>query len=546
MLVATLLILQAFLISYYVGYIGLSRFQYVVISKTDSVKVHVSLYQLIGLALLAFISSLLHLFYPINSSILYIISLSVLLPNLIMQPKILNEATHHLFEDIKSHKLTYLITFTIGVISICSRPGTGDIADYHLQALKWAEQYRNIIGLGNFNRPLANNNWWFNIQALFGNTNHSIYILNAFVFMLVFTFLINNESENKMLKMFGFVLAGFVAVSSKTAFVGSVTPDYAITNLIFICSYLYLSYNFNKDKIYLHLIILLSLFAITIKLNSILLLGLALLSFLELIKTEKAKKYWIFYSVISALSICLWLIGNVLVSGWLCYPVSGLDLFHFDWKMPKEVLDMERFSIKQWGKVPFQDIQVTAKMSLNEWLPLWVEKLDVFNKGLLGISVLTTLTFISALVYTKEKQKTILNLAIISLVGVAFCFSNGPHVRYAYGYIVVLLALGLAYLLNEKINLKNKWMITAMLVIASIGVVPKILAMKNEGSLSSSMLYPKAYPIFELDTIQSKGNTLFISKQNSTCWTSFPCSYYMLENCQLRTNNLEEGFRIKK
>ena len=131
-------------------------------------------------------------------------------------------------------------------------------------------------------------------------------------------------------------------------------------------------------------------------------------------------------------------------------------------------------------------------------------------------------------------------------MGIAFCFSNGPHVRYAYGYIVVLLALGLAYLLSEKINLINKWMMMAMLVISIVGVAPKIISMKNEGSLSSSIVYPKAYLIFNLDSMISNGNTLYITKQNSPCWTSFPCSYYMLENCQLRGTSLEKGFWVNQ
>ncbi len=546
MLIATLLILQAFIISYYVGYMGLHRFHYLLVSKTDSFKVHVSLYQLMGLAILAFICSVLHLCYPINASSFYLISLSALASGFMFQPSIFKEATMHLMEVFKAHKFPYLVSLIIAVLSICSRPGTGDIADYHLQALKWAEQYRNVLGLGNFNRPLANNNWWFNIQALFGNASHSIYVLNAFMFILVFTFLINNESENKMLKMFGWVLAGFVAVSTKTAFVGSVTPDYAITNLIFVCGYLYLSYNFNKDKIYLHIIILLALFAITIKLNSVLLLGLALLSFIELLKDGNSKKYWLGYSIIASFTLGIWLVGNVIITGWICYPVSSLDFFSFDWKMPKEVLDMERFSIKQWGKVPFQDIQITAKMSLIEWLPLWIEKLDLFNKGLLALSLFSTLAFVVSCVFKKEKQKTILSLAIISFMGIVFCFSNGPHIRYAYGYIVVLLALGLAYLFHQKINLISKWMMMAMLLVSIIGVVPKILLLKNEGSLSSSMLYPKAYPVYKLDTMLSSGNTLYITKQNSTCWTSFPCSYYMLENCQLRGDSLVDGFKVMK
>jgi len=183
-------------------------------------------------------------------------------------------------------------------------------------------------------------------------------------------------------------------------------------------------------------------------------------------------------------------------------------------------------------------------MSLTEWLPLWLEKLDLFNKGLLGISVLSTLMFIIACVFKKEKNKMIISLAIISLMGIVFCFSNGPHVRYAYGYIVVLLALGLAYLLGEKIKLINKWIMMAMLLISIVGVAPKIVSMKNEGSLFSSIMYPKSYPVYNLDSMISNGNTLYITKQNSTCWTSFPCSYYMLENCQLRGNTLEEGFKV--
>jgi hypothetical protein len=91
---------------------------------------------------------------------------------------------------------------------------------------------------------------------------------------------------------------------------------------------------------------------------------------LKLIKKHSSQKYWIGYTVIISLSMGVWLVGNVIVSGWLCYPVSSIDLFHFDWKTPKEVSDMERFSVKQWGKVPFQDIQVTAQMSFGEWFPL--------------------------------------------------------------------------------------------------------------------------------------------------------------------------------
>jgi hypothetical protein len=88
------------------------------------------------LALLAFNSSVLHLFYPINVSVFYIIIFSALGSGFMMQPRIFKEATMHLLEGIKANKITYLASLIIAVISICARPGIGDIADYHLQALK--------------------------------------------------------------------------------------------------------------------------------------------------------------------------------------------------------------------------------------------------------------------------------------------------------------------------------------------------------------------------------------------------------------------------
>jgi hypothetical protein len=42
MLITALILLQAFFVSYYFGYWGFTRFQYVLISKTEYVKIHIT------------------------------------------------------------------------------------------------------------------------------------------------------------------------------------------------------------------------------------------------------------------------------------------------------------------------------------------------------------------------------------------------------------------------------------------------------------------------------------------------------------------------
>ncbi len=542
MLLTTALLIIAFFITYYSGYFMLSRIFYLLKAETENI--HVSLCQLTGMAALAFIVSFLHLFWPINLS-LSIPIYSCILCICFLYPKMFKEATLHLKNTIKQNFYLYIFLFAISIVSILARPGTGDIADYHLQAIKWAENYKNIIGLGNFNRPLANNNWWFNIQALLGNANHSVYVLNGLFFIVVFSFFLINKEENNSLKIFQYILAGFVAVSTKTAFVGSVTPDYAITLLIFICCYLYLKYSFDKNKNQLHVIIMLCLFAITIKLNSILILAIALLSFVKLIKQQNAKKYWLMYGAICTVSVGIWLIGNIIVSGWLCYPISNINLFDTDWKMPAEVLNMERFSIKQWGKIPFQDINITAQMSVQKWLPIWFNNLDFFNKILLLSCVLFFVLYIVYFITKKDKNAAILFLCIVSLSGVLFCFANGPHIRYAYGYMVVLLALNIATIFKERQILASKNLVGLLLFASFICVTPKLLFMYNNTVFSNTFFYPKPYPKNVFEEVNFNQQKLYISKQNSTCWDVFPCSYYMLNNCKLRDNNIENGFCVK-
>jgi hypothetical protein len=498
----------------------------------EEIKAEISI--LIGLVGLAFFSSCLHLFLPIQ----WPMKILVILLSFI--PAILNKSILVQFYQFISSKISLLLIL-VAALSIYIRPGTGDIGDYHLQAMKWAEYSGNVSGLGNFNRPLANNNWWFNLQSLLGFGELSLYVLNGLLFVICFSYLIHvyQKNEREFFLHLGFVL--FLTMSCKTAFVGSVTPDFVVSCLIFINSSLFLqAFQSNKTENFKYiLIILLSCFAITVKLNAAPLALLALVAFVMIIRQNKTFYLPILISLTAIIFFIPWLIGNVIVSGWLAYPVDGINLFQVDWKVPKEVLQFERFSIIQWGKLPGGDIYKTAQLSLMEWLPGWFKFHDVFNRAMMLlalVSILITMWF-----QIKQKNMAILFLLVLAIVGIAFCFSNGPHIRYTFGYMWILIGLGLYSISHLIPKIFTKSFSYPLLFVALLLAGSKYIHRPK-----LSLFEVNAYPKIAIASKDWNMNKVYITKTNSSCWDQFPCSYYMVENCKMRGTKLDEGFRVER
>jgi len=443
---------------------------------------------------------------------------------------------------LKHQKLIFAGLLFAAVISVVARPGTGDIADYHLQAIICANKYPNILGLGNFNRPLANNNWWFNLQSVFGINSISLYALNAVLFISTMLFLVTDNTNNIFINALKYPLLLFVATSTKTAFVGSVTPDYAVTLLIFISVYVFAKCWFNPNKTDVTILLILAAFATTIKLNAVVLIPFCLLAYGKLYKTNRFANAILIPIVVFGIFIIPWLIGNVIVSGWLAYPINIIDLFNVDWKVPEDVLTYERFSIKQWGKIPGNNIHQTATLSFAVWFPVWFSNNDVFNKVL--ITALPLLTIMAFFFTGKENKNIFLILAGFGLFGLLFCFSNGPHIRYAYGYIFMTLSASFAILYVKFVNTNLRVLGLAFVFITLIPIAIKIYALQQNKKLHLSLIKPLPYPKSTALPQILNSQLIYISAENNNCWDLFPCSYYKIDGCTLRGKTLNEGFKV--
>ncbi len=537
MLLSLFLLFYAFILSHLIGVNGCA-----ILNKWLDIKPYhkpqTGLSNLIGLAIMSPFIAVYHFFFKIDF-ILHLFFIAWAFGNITY----LKNELKLLWDEVVQAKYHYLILVLASLLSIAVRPGTGDIADYHLQAIKWAENYQNIIGLGSFNRPLANNNWWFNMQAFLGFSwlgVQSVYVGNALLFIcaiLIFTY---GKPVNRAHTLIRFVFAAFTFLTIKTAFIGSVTPDIVVTLFVFIIIdfYFRILENPEEQKAILLIMMLLISWILTVKATSILLFVIPLPIIVQVyFNKENWKGLFGLLALVSAF-IIPWVMGNVIACGYLLYPFNQIDLFNVDWKVPAHFFEFDKMVISNWGKIPEQDIYLTQTYSISQWLPVWFSKLDLFNKSLVIIYLIS----VPVLLFRCIKQREYLWPFLFLQLGFVTIFLNGPHLRFLFPYMVSTFALLIG---SMERFIKFKLPLIALWSLAVILCLLLIFKLYNRSELLSSILKPKPYPTVILEEKNINNFPVYITKNNNSCWDRFPCSYYFIDSVALRGPDITSGFRIK-
>ncbi|MDE7233217.1 MAG: hypothetical protein K2N37_09125, partial [Lachnospiraceae bacterium] len=196
-----------------------------------------------------------------------------------------------------------------------------------------------------------------------------------------------------------------------------------------------------EDGILYGYLCLLSVYAVTVKLSAASAVVLAVYPLYLFLKNRNVRA--ILAHVAGGLVILLpFLVRNVIISGYLVYPYSGLDLFHLDWKMDKAVLSEDSLDIKMFAR----GIRSAAEYdtSLVGWIPRWFLNHDMGNRIVLVVGALC----IPAALYLlwkslREKKYAQGALLGASLVNLIFWLAAAPHIRYGGPYIYVLAAVTL-------------------------------------------------------------------------------------------------------
>lgn len=468
-------------------------------------------------------------------------------------------------EELKERLRSFLLTITpvkagvIVVLFLIFAYGASagiihyDTGLYHAQSIRWIEEYGVVPGLGNLHSRLAYNSASFCLSALYsfaflgGQSYHCCAGFMAFLLSAVCAEgIIDRKSKKPELSDFVRVMAVYYLLIIFDEMV-SPASDYFMVLSVFYIIIRWLDLQEWKVNSCLPygLLCIFGVFTVTVKLSGALILLLTIKPAVMMIKEKKGKEIALFLSL-GLLTAVPFFIRNVILSGWLVYPFTSVDLFSFDFKIPKGMADYDAKEIQVWGR-GFSDVGRYDE-PIGQWMPEWASSLDSINKVFLLLALPGMIIFVILCVYfaIKRSKETADFLIVSGTMAVSFLFwlTSAPLLRYGCVYLWVfpVLMWGFIYLkVSPRFDrYKLLWAVLFLLGCYKAGA----FVYETVSSASSEYLvHQKDYESFETVSYELHGYTFYYPAQGDrTGYKDFPASPVKAEDI-FRGETIEEGFR---
>lgn len=445
-----------------------------------------------------------------------------------------------------------------------------DTGIYHAQMIHWYEDYGVVKGLGNLQQHFAYNSSSLAYAAVFSMkwlVGQSLHGTNGFLQAFLVVWAVRGlrgfwRRKNHFADGCRFAILVYALVVSER--IMSPATDFSSMYLVLwvVCIWAdLLTGDKNAESGQIHGYALLSVAAVfvaTCKLSAGCLVILALYPFVKLLRRRQWKSIFI-YIFCGVLVLAPWLIRNVLISGWLLYPFTALDLFHVDWKIPAEYVQHDSDQIKVWGRCLYDVARIDE--SPLSWFPVWWAEKRREEMMLLIGNVIALAGLALGGVYTVFVRRGNLPwdkmmLYVATLCSIAGWFLTAPFIRY-----------GLAFLLLLPCMVIGEWIrpirMGPVRILSGFGCVGIFLCLgmfwdyyvlfdlvwikQNMGSryymVQQDYDLPEVYP-YEIEG----GLTVYIPKQGENIsYYAFPGDAYqsMAERVKMRGENIRDGFMMK-
>lgn len=428
-----------------------------------------------------------------------------------------------------------------------------DTGLYHAQSIRWIEEYGVVPGLGNLHSRLAYNSASFCLSAFYsmsflgGQSYHCCAGFLAFLLALVCTEAITgNRPQKPLLSDFARIISVYYLLMIFDEMV-SPASDYFMVLLVFYIVIRWLELTERKEGSYLPyaLLCVLCVVVLTVKLSGALILLLVFKPAVMMIREKKIKKIGKFLGL-GILTVAPFLARNVILSGWLIYPFTFLDLFSFDFKIPKGMADYDAKEIQVWGR-GFRDVE-RYDDSLMDWLPQWINSLDGSNKVFLILALSGAVLLVMLAIYGLFKKKRDMAdfLHIAGTINVCFLFwlSSAPLIRYGCVFLWLSPTLVWGYIYLKISPHLDRFKIYFILL--TLFGVYKLAVFGMEVGRSATTQYlikQKDYENYETIAYELHGYTFYYPKEGDrTGYRDFPAAPVKAEDI-FRGETIKEGFK---
>lgn len=308
----------------------------------------------------------------------------------------------------------------------------------------------------------------------------------------------------------------------------------------------------------------LALFVASMKLSAAFMVLLVVWSLIQGLRVGKGKSL-ARYVVVGLLVFLPYLVRNVLISGWLFYPVTAMDLFRVPWKVPAAYAIVDSQQIVVWGKCLYDIGKADWKVS--QWLPIWWQGQEHYGQMLIYANVLAAALLIINFILHRLVRKSkagpkgtgeVATLILVLLINEAVWFLTAPFIRYGLVYLLVLPLLAAALFLDNLHALareKSFWKVPgaffAVLAVLCFCAWIDHYAMDDlvyvKQNLSSPYyLWQQPFDNPREEAEERNGIKIYYAaEQERNSYYVYPSTAYkmMLDRTELIGNSIEEGFR---
>jgi hypothetical protein len=351
--------------------------------------------------------------------------------------------------------LIFLAGFSF-LLAVTGLTGSNDTTLYHTQTVRWLNEYGTVAGMGNLHARLAFNSSWLSFAALLDNgpwDNRSEVLLPALSWFGVCLYFLH---ELLFTRRNGIRLYALCILLWAMYHIDGISPrlyyddPVHLINAIVVLEAFYLldkNKRFEEKMSNAACILMLSAAGFMIKpIGALSLMFTGALVIFLLVRNKKPFALWVKVLCPAAFAVIVWIMRNILLSGYPLYPVPVLPL-PFDWTMTYEAAKSNYDDVVGWARMPGAGYRESLTNGFFYWFKPWLaSNLRSNNFLFLAVLPLSIALFCDILVARLARSKRTLFFLVWSNCNILYWFLSAPDIRFGGGFFWVNLAVSLLVL----------------------------------------------------------------------------------------------------
>lgn len=539
-----------------------SGFLFYKLISRKAIQKPVVFYLISGLVLLSVIAELVVLFFPIG----LIVQAALVIILLAIAVSKWNDCKN-LFKTIVFEFSTwptlllilFFLTWTAILLINAGPTMMDDTESYHIQSIKWIQEYGSVPGIVNLHVRFGFNSSWFSSVALFSfwsKTTGGFTVMNSCISVWLCYWFIEKfnqfQKENNIQAAFAILSIFIVSLAIWPLIRGNAATtnyDFVTTSIVLI----FFTEVFFSERISPAIEwIIWPVYLLTVRLVNFPLLLLSLFAITLFIQHKQTRQLLLptFYCLLLTVPF---IIRSIIIAGYPFYPATYFDFTNVDWKADPQITESFLEYIKYYNRVSttYFDIEQTKALGA-AWVPAWFEHLFPFDKilvlaGFTGIIFTAIKLFIQKNNYSKAISTGIMILWLISW------FIIAPDPRFVYGILlfgIFLLAYHLVSFIKDPGSIK--FLLNVLIILMIAGLTYYLVSKPMKQTEYRNWILPLQLPQppvkeFVIDGITFRIPELINNNWNARCYgTQLPCLYEIDPRLRMRGKNISNGFHLEK